>query len=193
MDRKLVKNSLKPTELRKELFREKNEHVKINREENVNLLKKAGKIEKMLILVFSFLLFLLTDISIIARAFFTPVVWSIDISRFLYIWLIFIAVYVALKDDEHVRIEVILDILRKKYKKDILNKITKIRNIVCIIFFIILSIFSFEYVYIYKIGNVRTISINFPYFLFPLAISLSSVCSSVWLIWKTFIKEKGTD
>jgi len=74
----------------------------------IKLAKKIEKIEKTVIVVLSISLISLTFISVIFRRLFSPIVWSIELSRFLYIWIIFISIYSALRLKEHISIDFFL-------------------------------------------------------------------------------------
>jgi len=138
---------------------------------------------KKIIVLLSLALTILTVISVISRKYFRPIIWSLDISRLIYMWLIFLSIYEALKNNGHLSIDYFLGVLKKRQKINLLNKIAILRQVSVFIFFLICAIFAFQFTAMYKSRNVSLISLpNFPLFLYPLAILVGSMVALLWLI-----------
>src|SRR5690554_2086627 len=90
-----------------------------------------------------------TVVFVFCRLFGTPIIWGLDISRFLYIWLTFFAVYEAIKGRNHISVDSFLDFLEKRGKTKTLATMIKIREGLTFLFFAICTVLATQFSWSY--------------------------------------------
>jgi len=83
-----------------------------------------------------------TFVAIISRYIFHyAIIWSPEVCRFLYIYIIFIGTFLGIKQNTHIGLDIVIDHMPNKVKK--VMKIS--RNLIMMVFFIFLSYLGFKF------------------------------------------------
>src|SRR5690625_539186 len=71
-----------------------------------------------------------------------PTTWHDEIARYLVIWGVLLGSAVALRDNEHIRVEVLYNFLPKSMKK----LVNQFANLTILLFFIVMIVYGFQLV-----------------------------------------------
>jgi len=145
--------------------------------------KGIESIGRAALVALSISLLILTDISIVMRKFFTAITWSIEISVLIYMWLVCLGIFLALRHNEHVGMTFVLDKIKQKNYQSY-KILTIVGRIIGIMFFGIIFIYATKQTYSYLGNKVICSTLNFPRFVFPLALVFTSILCCAWLICK---------
>ncbi len=99
----------------------------------LNSIKKA---EAFIGTVFIVFIVLLVFIAALVRWLGYPIAWSIDVAQLLFGWVVFLGADVALKNDSHIGVDMVINKLPFKAKKAV-----KIINYICIQLFLMVIIY----------------------------------------------------
>ncbi|MFZ5966105.1 MAG: TRAP transporter small permease [Bacillota bacterium] len=100
------------------------------------ILNTIKKIETFIGVMFIILIVLLVFIAAVIRWLGFPVAWSIDVAQLLFGWVVFLGADVALKNDSHIGVDMIINRFPFRVRKTI-----KIINYVCIQAFLLVITF----------------------------------------------------
>ncbi|WP_084783221.1 TRAP transporter small permease [Bacillus dakarensis] len=94
--------------------------------------------EKLIIALFMITMTVLIFLQVVSRYVFgDSITWTEELSRYLFIWLIFLTIGVGFKENKHISIDIVLDLLPK-----ILQKL--IRQITYLLVFVVAALFVWE-------------------------------------------------
>lgn len=113
--------------------------------------------------------------------------WTDELTRYLFIWLIFIGVAFSVRRNGHIAIESIFLFLKDHQKKNY----KRIIYIIQILFFLFLSVIGFYFVFT-NFGNVSP-SLQVPMGFVYLALPVGSLFSMIFLLEKLIYPEKGAE
>jgi TRAP-type C4-dicarboxylate transport system permease small subunit len=98
-------------------------------------MKILEKIENFVVLNFLGIMFVVLFFQIIMRYLFnTPLIWSEELARYLFVWVAFIGASFGVRDSAHIKLTVIFNYFPRKFQKIF----TIVTNIITIIFFLYL-------------------------------------------------------
>lgn len=100
-----------------------------------------GKLETAICGTLLTVMSLVVFLQIVCRFFKVPLVWSEELSRFMFIWLIYMSVCMATRKEAHLSVDILPLIIRSE-KGHIILKI--ISNILCICFFAFVAYYGVE-------------------------------------------------
>lgn len=100
------------------------------------VLNTIKKIETFIGTVFIIFIVLLVFIAALVRWIGFPIAWSIDAAQLLFGWVVFLGADIALKNDSHIGVDMIVNKLPFKARK-----IIKIINYICIQVFLLIIIY----------------------------------------------------
>lgn len=90
--------------------------------------------------IFAVTIFLIVVfLNVIFREFLTPLSWADEVSRFAFIWAIFIGAGIGIRNNSHFTIDILMDILGNSSKKH-LDFICKIMTMIFVIFLFVYGI-----------------------------------------------------
>lgn len=134
---------------------------------------------------------LLLGIQVVSRYLFRfPIAWAEEISRFTFVWAVYMGVSMAARKNEHIRVVAHLTLL---FPKSISNKIIFVSDIITLTFSMILTVFGvrvlFSMVEFPFIAPVTGISMVWIYTIIPVAF----LALSIRTIQIFFLKERAED
>jgi TRAP-type transport system small permease protein len=155
-------------------------------------LKKLFDVTDSLIKYLSFIVLSIMSVSAFLQVLYRYVIesslsWTDELTRYLFIWLIFIGVAFSVRRDGHIAIESIFLFLKDHQK----NGYKRIIYIIQIIFFLFLSVIGFYFV-ITNFGNVSP-GLQLPMGFVYLALPVGSIFSIIFLLEKIIYPEKGAE
>jgi len=145
-----------------------------------------SKLIDIIIGILSFALLILTDVAVVTRKMGIPLIYTLELSKVLYAWAIWVTIYWVTKNNQHISMDFVKDWLFKKSKKwsVVLKKGVWIFNL---LYFLIIAVYSTQYTYIYYKRGVYFLAMpNVPYFIFPLAMVFGCIPCIIWMLknWK---------
>ena len=134
---------------------------------------------------------LLLGVQVFSRYVFNlPIAWAEEISRFTFVWAVYMGVSMAARQNEHIRVVAHLKLL---FPKSISNKIIILGDIITLAFSMILTVFGiqvlFSMVEFPYIAPVTGISMVWIYTIIPIAF----LAFSIRTIQMFFLKRPGED
>lgn len=134
---------------------------------------------------------LLLGIQVVSRYVFKfPIAWAEEISRFTFVWAVYMGVSIAARKNEHIRVVAHLNLL---FRKSISNKIILLGDVITLTFSAILTFFGikvlFSMVEFPFIAPVTGISMVWIYTIIPIAF----LALSIRTIQIFFLKKPGED
>ena len=114
------------------------------------------------------LLSIIVSLEVFSRYFFKiSLLWSTDINRFLFIYLVFLGAVIGVRDQSHLNI----DVLTKKFPKKLQKLLNIIINLIILVFLIILVTAGLIFVLssITQVTPYLRISISYYYLAIPLS------------------------
>lgn len=108
-----------------------------------------GRIENAICCVLIIVMSLVIFLQIICRFFKVPLVWSEELGRFMFIWLIYISVCLSTRRESHLCCDILPIIVRSDIGKNIIKIIS---NLLCLCFF--------AFVVYYGIGVIQKLTIR---------------------------------
>lgn len=92
-----------------------------------NLLKKFNKFEEMVLVSSLVLNVMIVFMQVIMRYFFnTSITWSEELSRYIFIWQVWLGSSIAFVDDQHIRVDLIFSIFKSEKSQRILHLIINV-------------------------------------------------------------------
>ncbi|MDU5100525.1 MAG: TRAP transporter small permease [Peptoniphilus grossensis] len=92
-----------------------------------NALKKFNKIEEIVLVSSLVLNVIIVFMQVIMRYFFnTSLTWSEELSRYIFIWQVWLGSSIAFVDDQHIRVDLIFSIFKSEKSQRILHLIINI-------------------------------------------------------------------
>lgn len=92
-----------------------------------NALKKFNKIEEIVLVSSLVLNVIIVFLQVIMRYFFnTSLTWSEELSRYIFIWQVWLGSSIAFVDDQHIRVDLIFSIFKSEKSQRILHLIINI-------------------------------------------------------------------
>jgi tripartite ATP-independent transporter DctM subunit len=150
---------------------------------NVTQDKAVSLVSAMIVIA----LVIVTSLQVISRYIFnSPYSWTEEVARILFIWVIFLGVFLALKTNDHVRFASFVDWFFLPKGKAIVSSFI---SILITIYLGYLAVTGFQMVNVVKNGLTPALGIPIP-FLF-VVIPLSSIMMIVYLLYK-FLKQGWT-
>lgn len=162
-----------------------------------NFLEKISKVEeKMLILSLAFNT-LLVFFQIIMRSIFNASIsWSEELSRYIFIWQIWIGTSIAYSYGEHIQVELIYNLIKAKKGQEILKLIV---DIMWIVFNIFLVVIGFKMCKSMMLRNALSsgmrVHLAYVYAVLPLSSSVLSIKilnTIIKRVKKLFTNEKSS-
>ncbi len=136
------------------------------------------------IILFAILVLILTQVYF---RFFTEssIVWSEELSRFLLIWLVFLGVFVALRQGAHIQIDNLLEMAPRPVRIIMLV----LRNVIMILFLFMLFKGALPVMEVSSMQKSPGLGLNMKYVygIFPVAVVLMIIT----VIWKSILDLKG--
>jgi len=150
----------------------------------LSLLKRLKRMDEFLVFIFFIIMFLFVLLEICARFLpNVPLYWLEEFVRYVFGYMVFFGVVIAIKSDDHICISVFLDKLSPK-KKAYFKIISHILFISFIVMFLIFTSIQVKY---YYAKHMNTVSITIPLYLIRIPIIISFFMGIFTLIKK--IKE----
>lgn len=104
-----------------------------------------------------------------------PQSWVDDTSRYLVIWGIFIGVSIALRNDEHIKIDILYEFLNEKLKR----LINFVSNLIGLSLFVLITYYSFELIIsAYESGQIL-IGLELPIWIVYLILPIMGIMVSI--------------
>lgn len=152
------------------------------------ILDLIQKIINIFLSVAIFAMTLIIFLQVISRYVFnSPLVWSEELSRYLFVWISFLAIADAVRTKSHIALSVLTD----KMSEDKKIIISKLNN--CFVF-IIGIIITYGGIILMNLGiHQSSATLGVPMFLVYLVIPVSGVLISMFSIEKIFTKERKLD
>ncbi|OOE14476.1 TRAP transporter small permease [Fictibacillus arsenicus] len=104
-----------------------------------------------------------------------PQAWITEVFEFLLVWSIFIGFGMALKDNRHIQVELVFDMLSTTFKKIL----AAISNVIGGIYSFYLTFSSFELITLSKQQGIKTIDVGIPlwitYLILPIGMGLLGI------------------
>ena len=92
-----------------------------------NLLKKFNKFEEMVLVSSLVLNVMIVFMQVIMRYFFnTSITWSEELSRYIFIWQVWLGSSIAFVDNQHIRVDLIFSIFKSENSQKVLHLINNI-------------------------------------------------------------------
>jgi len=134
---------------------------------------------------------LLLGVQVVSRYVFKfPIAWAEEISRFTFVWAVYMGVSMAARQNEHIRVVAHLKLL---FPQSISNKIIIVGDIITLTFSLILTVFGiqvlFSMVEFPFMAPVTGISMVWIYTIIPIAF----LALSIRTIQSFFLKKEGED
>ena len=132
---------------------------------------------------------LIIFLQIIMRSIFnSSITWSEELTRYIFIWQIWLGVSIAERDNEHIYLEIVNSLVKSRTVKECIQVAA---NLIMIAFNIFLVVKGFELVRQMMVrGNVSS-AMRMPMYYVYLALPISSFILSMRLIGKTISKVKS--
>jgi len=131
-------------------------------------------------------MFLTVLLQVIGRyILFNPFIWTEELSRYFYVWMVFCGIGVVIKNNENIMVDVIFNLLPQKWQK----AIALVSNILILIFSIIMFISGIKMMYssgIIRCTTMLFLTYNWVY----LAIVVGAILIIIFTIQNFF---KGDD
>lgn len=108
-----------------------------------------GRIENAICCVLIVVMALVIFLQIICRFFKVPLVWSEELGRFMFIWLIYISVCLSTRRESHLCCDILPIIVRGDIGKNIIKIVS---NLLCLCFFL--------YVVYYGVGVIQKLTVR---------------------------------
>lgn len=152
------------------------------------ILDLIQKIINIFLSVAIFAMTLIIFLQVISRYVFnSPLVWSEELSRYLFVWISFLAIADAVRTKSHIALSVLTD----KMSEDKKIIISKLNN--CLVF-IIGIIITYGGIILMNLGvHQSSATLGVPMFLVYLVIPVSGILISIFSIEKIFTKERKLD
>ena len=141
------------------------------------------KVEKIIAGSFIVTIMAITFAAGVGRTIGHPINWAMDMSTFLFAWTVFLSADIGMRKDEHVNVEVFINLLPDKYQKAVMI----FNYVVIIIFLSIILIYGAQITYETRMRQFQGI----PGFSYSWA-ALSAPVGSLLLIISTCIRIKET-
>lgn len=134
---------------------------------------------------------LLLGTQVVSRYVFNfPIAWAEEISRFTFVWAVYMGVSVAARQNEHIRVVAHLKLL---FPKSVSNKIILVGDIITLTFSLILTVFGVRVIISMLefpfVAPVTGISMVWIYTIIPIAF----LALSIRTIQMFFLKKPGED
>lgn len=153
--------------------------------------KTLDLIQKLINIFLSAAIFAMTLIiffQVISRYIFnSPLVWSEELSRYLFVWISFLAIADAVRTKSHIALSILTDRMNED-RKQIISRLNY--SLTCIIGIII----TYGGIVLMNLGvRQSSATLGVPMFLVYLVIPVSGVLISIFSIEKIFTKEGMAD
>lgn len=153
--------------------------------------KTLDLIQKLINIFLSVAIFAMTLIiflQVISRYIFnSPLVWSEELSRYLFVWISFLAIADAVRTKSHIALSILTDRMNED-RKQIISRLNY--SLICIIGIII----TYGGIVLMNLGvRQSSATLGVPMFLVYLVIPVSGVLISIFSVEKIFTKEGMVD
>lgn len=92
-----------------------------------NLFKKFNKFEEMVLVSSLVLNVIIVFMQVVMRYFFnTSITWSEELSRYIFIWQVWLGSSIAFADNQHIRVDLIFSIFKSENSQKVLHLINNI-------------------------------------------------------------------
>lgn len=134
-----------------------------------------------------FAMTLIIFLQVISRYIFnSPLVWSEELSRYLFVWISFLAIADAVRTKSHIALSILTDRMNED-RKQIISRLNY--SLTCII-----GIITYGGIVLMNLGiHQSSATLGVPMFLVYLVIPVSGVLISIFSIEKIFTKEGMVD
>lgn len=140
-------------------------------------MQKLIKIERMITILLLFTLVGIVFMEVVLRAFGSPTTWSVGIAQLLFIWLIFLGANQALRENAHIGVDVITNLLPQHVRK----RIELVMFMLIIVFLGIVVVYGFLMVY-HNTGRIIS-GTSIDYYFITLSIPVGA-----WLMLMTSVQ-----
>jgi len=141
--------------------------------------------------LFAISLIIFTDISVISRKIGVPIIYTLELSKVLYAWAVWVSIYWVVKKDKHIKMELVSDKIKQKNTK-YFYKLVKIVQYINLAYFISVVVFALQFTLIYIDKGVTFLAMpSVPYAIFPLAMVGGGIPSIIWIITKEIFSKPG--
>ncbi|RFU64542.1 TRAP transporter small permease [Peribacillus saganii] len=116
-----------------------------------------------------------------------PPAWVTEIFEFMLVWSIFIGFGMALKDNRHIQVELLFDMLPKLAKRIVAS----IANLIGGLYSIYLAYSSIELITLTKEQGIKTIDVGIPMWITYLVLPIGMGLLGIYFFVKAFKAAKG--
>ena len=146
------------------------------------------KIEEWITLSLLIVLIVVTSLGIISRYFFhSPIVWTEELARFVFIWMISFAVGYCVTKHDHVRVEMFVNMMPEKAHR----VIDLILSVMTLAFFLYLIPYSFKFMIAQD--RIRSTALHLPFSYVYSGVLIASVLIVIHLFYNFLVLLKGKE
>lgn len=142
--------------------------------------------EKLLIFSLVFNVILVFTQIVMRSIFNTSLSWSEELSRYIFIWQTWMGVSIAFREGEHIRVNMIYEIIKSEKIKGVIKEIA---NIIWLVFNLFLAYQGFKLLQSMVQRNALSSGMRLPLVYVYAALPVSAVILSIRMILNYFIKE----
>lgn len=131
---------------------------------------------------------LIIFIQVVTRyVFFYSLPWSEELTRYLFIWFVFLSLSVTIRDNLSIRIDFLDQVLKGKAKRIL-------ELIVCILSFVILVVFIYSSYQLFLMGfRSKTPAMGIPFYLIYSIMPVGYFLAAVEMLIQIILKIKGKE
>lgn len=147
------------------------------------LLKRYNKIEETILVGSLIVNVCIVFIQVIMRYFFnTSLAWSEELSRYIFIWQVWLGSSIAFVDRQHIRVDLIFSIFKSKKSEKIINLLV---NIIWLIFNLFLVYIGIKLLQSMSARNALSSGMRLPLVYVYSALPVSSFILSIRILFNT--------
>ena len=148
------------------------------------LQKKLEAISGLMLLLTILIIF----IQVVTRyVFFYSLPWSEELTRYLFIWFVFLSLSVTIRDNLSIRIDFLDQVLKGKAKK-------VLELIICILSFAILVVFIYSSYQLFLMGfRSKTPAMGIPFYVIYSIMPVGYLLASIEMLIQIILKIKGKE
>ncbi|MGI5948809.1 TRAP transporter small permease [Peptoniphilus sp.] len=147
-----------------------------------NLFKKYNKVEEVVLIASLVINVIIVFTQVIMRYFFnSSLSWSEELSRYIFIWQVWLGTSIAFVDDQHINVDLIYQLVKSKKGHKILDTI---RYTVWLIFNLYLVKIGFELIASMSARNALSSGMRIPLAYVYVVLPISAILLSIRIIDK---------
>lgn len=150
------------------------------------ILEKYDKFEKNLLILSLFVNTIIVFMQVIMRSVFNASIsWSEEMSRYIFIWQIWMGTSIAFKSNQHIKVDLIYNIFKSKRAHKIIETIV---DLIWLIFNVFLCYVGFKLLVSMNARGALSSGMRLPLVYVYLALPLSSLILSIRIVLSIFDK-----